>query len=62
MKTKQEETMEWLLNEIKKDQETLEKEKNKFIQEIKKIKKEEIIPKPKKQTIWNRIKTVLKIS
>jgi hypothetical protein len=62
MKTKQEETMEWLLNEIKKDKETLEKEKNKFIQEIKGMKKDEIIPKPKKQTLWKRIKTVLRIS
>ena len=62
MKTKQEETMEWLLNEIKKDKETLEKEKNKFIQEIKGMKKDEIIPKPKKQSLWKRIKTVLRIS
>jgi|LakMenEpi03Aug12_release.lakeMendotaPanAssembly.Ray.scaffolds.fasta_scaffold17964_13 hypothetical protein len=62
MKTKQEETMEWLLNEIKKDKETLEKEKTKFIQEIKGMKKDEIIPKPKKQTLWKRIKTVLRIS
>jgi hypothetical protein len=54
--------MEWLLNEIKKDKETLEKEKTKFIQEIKGMKKDEIIPKPKKQTLWKRIKTVLRIS
>ena len=62
MKTKQENQMEWLQNEIKKDQENLEKEKLNFIQQIKKLKKEEITPiKKEKISLWQRIKTVLKI-
>jgi len=62
MKTKQENQMEWLMNEIKKDQESLEKEKLNFIQQIKKLKKEEITPiKKEKISLWQRIKTVLKI-
>jgi hypothetical protein len=38
----------------------LESEKQKFIEEIKKSKKEDIIPQPpKKLSLWNRIKKVL---
>lgn len=63
MKTKQENQMEWLQNELKKDQESLEKEKSDFIQQIKKLKKEELLPiKKEKISIWQRIKMVLKIS
>jgi len=63
MKTKQESQMEWLLNELKKDHESLEKEKLDFIQQIKKFKKEELLPtKKEKISIWQRIKMVLKIS
>ena len=50
----------WLEKEIKKDQVELEKEKNDFIKEIKKLKKEEILPKKiEKLTLWQRIKKVL---
>lgn len=63
MKTKQENQMEWLQNEIKKDQESLEKEKLDFIKQIKKLKKEELLPiKKERISLWQRIKTVLKIS
>jgi hypothetical protein len=62
MKTKQENKMMWLQNEVKKDQESLEREKKDFIQQIKKIKKEELLPvKKEKLSLWQRIKTVLKI-
>jgi hypothetical protein len=54
--------IEWLQNETKKDIVELEKEKMDFISHIKNYKKEELLPKPKKITIWQRIKTVLKIS
>jgi hypothetical protein len=38
----------------------VETEKNKLIQQIKQLKKEELLPeKPKKLTIWQRIKKVL---
>lgn len=51
---------EWLVNEIKKDEQQTNLEKLKFINEIKKLKKEDILPqKPKKLTIWQRIKKVL---
>lgn len=62
MKTKQENQMEWLQNEVKKDQENLEREKLNFIKQIKKLKKEEILPiKKEKISLWQRIKIVLKI-
>ena len=62
MKNKQENQMEWLQNEVKKDQENLEREKLNFIQQIKKLKKEELLPiKKEKISLWQRIKTVLKI-
>lgn len=51
--------IQWLQNELKKDQEDLEKEKLKFIEEIKGLKKQSIIPETKKLTLWQRIKQVL---
>ena len=51
---------EWLDKEIIKDQTELNREKLNLISEIKKYKKEDILPpKPKKLTIWQRIKKVL---
>lgn len=64
MKTKLEEIQDWYNNEIEKDKLELEVEKKQFIDEIKKIKKEEIFPKPKKEeklTLWKRIKKTLGI-
>jgi hypothetical protein len=52
--------IEWLDKEIKKDEEQTNLEKLKYIKEIKKFKKEDILPqKPKKLTIWQRLKKVL---
>jgi hypothetical protein len=52
--------MKWLQNEIKKDQEALEREKLEFINQIKNFKKDTIVPdKPKKLTLWQRIKMIL---
>jgi hypothetical protein len=52
---------QWLNNEIEKDQIDLLSEKNKFIDQIKKINKEDIIPVKKeiKLTLWQKIKKVL---
>ena len=52
---------QWLNNEIEKDQTDLVNEKNRFIDQIKKIKKEEIIPVKQeiKLTLWQKIKKVL---
>ncbi len=54
--------IEWLQNETKKDKVELEKEKLDFISYIKNHKREELLPKPKKISLWQRIKTVLRIS
>jgi hypothetical protein len=49
-----------LENQINKDKKELDREKEQFIQQIKKLKKEEIVPKPKnKLTIWQRLMKVL---
>jgi hypothetical protein len=53
---------EWLKNEIKKDEKELENEKSKFLKEIKKFKKEDIVPLKKetpKLSLWMKIKKVL---
>jgi len=45
-----------------KDKKELEIDKNQIIQNIKKLKKEDILPKvvvPKKLTLWQKIKRVL---
>jgi hypothetical protein len=49
-----------LKNEINKDESWVSKEKQNFINEIKKYKKEDILPeKPKKLTLWQILKKVL---
>lgn len=52
--------LDWLEKEKMKDDIFVKTEKNKLIQQIKKLKKEELLPeKPKKLTLWQRIKKVL---
>ena len=51
--------MNWLNSEKLKDQRELDNGKKKLINDIKKIKKEDIFPKPKKLTLWERIKIIL---
>ena len=52
--------LDWLEREKQKDELMLNIEKNQLISQIKKIKKEEVLPpKPKKLTLWQRIKKVL---
>jgi hypothetical protein len=59
MKTKSS-LLKWYDKEIRKDVVELTFEKDKFIQEIKNLKKEDIIPvKKQKITLWQRIKKVL---
>lgn len=48
----------WLDNEFEKDKKELEKDKKEFIENLKKIKKEQIF-KTKKLSLWQRIKKVL---
>jgi hypothetical protein len=48
------------VREMNKDKIELEKEKNDFIRKIKKLNKEEILPeKPKKISLWQRLKMTL---
>jgi hypothetical protein len=54
------EQINWLKTQIHKDNKELDNEKSKFIEQIKKLKKEDLIPvKEKKLTLWQRIKKVL---
>ena len=56
---KNERMMNWLQESLKKDEIDIEKDKMNFINEIKKFKKEDILPKPKKKTLWQKIRKVL---
>ena len=46
-------------SEERKDSQQVEKIKQSYIKEIKKIKKEEMFPVPKKISLWKRIKILL---
>jgi protein tyrosine/serine phosphatase len=59
LKTEKEKNIEWLKNEILLDQQQLEREKKQFIQQIKNYKREEILPKEEKQTLWKRLKKII---
>jgi hypothetical protein len=49
----------WYKAELKKDNLELENEKKMFIQSIKNFKKEDIVPKPTKISLWKRIIKVI---
>jgi hypothetical protein len=52
--------LNWYSNETKKDKQELDTEKDEFIRKIKGMKKDEIVnQKPKKITLWERIRKVL---
>lgn len=54
--------LKWLETQVKKDEVTLQREKEDFISSLKKLKKEDILPKveePKKLTLWQKVKRVL---
>jgi hypothetical protein len=53
--------LKWLQNEKNKDFVELERQKTDLIKQIKKTKKEDILPKKIKLTLWQRIKRVLTI-
>lgn len=53
---------DWLKNEINKDKKELELEKIRFLNEIKNLKKEDIVQKTTKKvklTIWQKLKKML---
>ena len=49
----------WFNGEKLKDQNELKNSKDKLIKEIKKLDKESLFPKPKKISIWKKIKIIL---
>ena len=54
--------LKWLETQVKKDEINLHREKEDFINSLKKLKKEDILPKvvePKKLTLWEKVKRVL---
>ena len=57
--TQEEQAIDWLKNEIKKDQIELTKEKERMIQSIKTMKIDEIIKPKEKLTLWRRIRKVM---
>jgi hypothetical protein len=53
---------DWLKNEIEKDKKELELDKLKFLKEIKKLNKEDIVPKKEikvKLSLWERLKKMM---
>ena len=60
IQTQLETQIEWLNNELEKDKLEVERNKSKFINQIKQLKKEDIVKvNVEKMTLWKRIKKVL---
>jgi len=51
--------LNWLNKEKKRDEVELDFNKKRFIQEIRKQKKENLIPTPPKLTIWKKIRLII---
>lgn len=51
--------LNWLNSEKSKDLKDLEIQKKLFAEELKKIKKDNLFPKPKKLTLWQKIKKIV---
>lgn len=59
MSQRTEKILNWLNSEKNKDKRQLEKEKELLIKQIKKLNKEDFFPKPKKLTLWQKIKILI---
>lgn len=60
IQTQLETQIEWLNNELEKDRLEVERNKSKYINQIKQLKKEDIVKvNVEKMTLWKRIKKVL---
>ena len=57
--TKEEQAIDWLKSESKKDKVELENQKKKLIESIKGINKEDIVKPAQTLTLWQKIKKVL---
>jgi hypothetical protein len=51
--------LNWFNSEKLKDQRELDKGKEKIIKEIKGLTKDDLFPKPKKITLWQKIRVIL---
>ena len=51
--------LNWLESEKQKDNREIENTKKKYIDELRKIKKEELFVVPKKLTLWQKIKILI---
>jgi hypothetical protein len=58
---KNQQLLDWLKSEQQKDSKEIEAYKQKILKEIKGLKKENLIPTPKKLNLWQRIKILLGI-
>lgn len=59
--TEKEKSLQWLKNEIERDEKNLLKDKTDFIETIKKLKKEDIVKAKPKLTTWKKIMKILGI-
>ena len=57
--TREEQAIDWLKSELEKDKKELEIEKLRMIESLKEFKKDEIVIKKEKLTLWMRVKKVL---
>lgn len=57
--TREEQAIDWLKSELEKDKKELEIEKLRMIESLKDFKKDEIVIKKEKLTLWMRVKKVL---
>jgi hypothetical protein len=51
--------LNWFNSEKLKDQRELDREKQKMVKQIKGMNKEDLFPKPKKLSIWKKIRIIL---
>lgn len=56
---RKEKLMDWLKSSMEQDNNDVLKYKNDIVKDIKKLKKEDIIPIPQKLSLWKRILKVL---
>jgi hypothetical protein len=56
---KNQQLLDWLKSEQQKDSKEIEAYKRKILKDLKSLKREDLVPKPKKITLWQRIKILL---
>jgi hypothetical protein len=56
---KNQQLLDWLKSEQQKDTKEIEAYKRKILKDLKSLKREDLVPKPKKITLWQKIKILL---